>query len=40
MIIGEIASNPEYQMDEEFQNFLMFGLKFWFSRLEKNSINL
>ena len=40
MRLGEIASSAEYRMDEQFQNLSIFGTKFCFSKLEKNSINL
>ena len=35
MRIGKIASIAEYHMDEQFQNFPIFGAKFWFSKLNK-----
>ena len=40
MRIGEIASNAEFWMGEQFQNSTIFKVKFWFFKLEKNSINL
>ena len=35
MRIGEITSSERYRMDEEFQNLLTFGAKFWFSKWKK-----
>ena len=35
MRIGKIASNAEYQMNEQFHNLGMFGAKFWFSKFKK-----
>ena len=35
MRLGEIASSPKYQMDEQFQNSLICLTKFWFFKLEK-----
>ena len=35
MRIREIASSVEYQINEQFQIFLIFGAKFWFSKLKK-----
>ena len=32
---GAIASSAEYRMSEKFQNFPIFGAKFWLSKLEK-----
>ena len=37
MRIGEITSSPEYQMNEQFQNFPIFLVKFSFSQLKKIS---
>ena len=37
MKIGEITNSAEYQMDEQNQNLLIFGIKLWFSKLKKNS---
>ena len=34
--VWEIASSVEYQMDKKFQNLLIFGAKFRFSKFEKN----
>ena len=34
MNIGKIASSAEYRMDKQFQNFPIFGAKFWFSKLK------
>ena len=39
MRIAEIASSAEYRMGEQFQNLTIFRVKFWFSKLEKKSIN-
>ena len=33
MRIGKIAKSAEYRMDEQFQNLLIFGDKFWFFKL-------
>ena len=35
MRIGEIRNSAEYQMDEQNQNFPIFGIKLWFSKLKK-----
>ena len=35
IIIREIASGAEYQMDEKFQNLPIFGAKFQLSELKK-----
>ena len=40
MRISEIASNAEFWMGKQFQNLTSFKVKFWFSKLRKNSINL
>ena len=40
MRIGEIASSAEYRIDEKFQNSPIFGVKLWFSKVEKNSITV
>ena len=40
MRIGEIASDPEFWMGKQFQNLIIFKVKFEFSKLKKNSINL
>ena len=33
MRIDEIKTSAEYRMDEQFQNFPIFFVKFWFSKL-------
>ena len=33
MRIGEIANDAEYRMDEQFQDLVIFGAKFRFSKL-------
>ena len=33
--IGKIAKSAEYRMDKQFQNLLIFGTKFRFSKLKK-----
>ena len=35
MRIGEIANSAEYRIDKQFQILPIFGVKFWFSKLEK-----
>ena len=35
MRIREITNSAEYQMDEQNQNLLIFGIKLWFSKLKK-----
>ena len=40
MRIGEIASNAEFWIGEQFQNLTIFKVKFWFLKFGKNSINL
>ena len=37
MRIGETTISAEYQMDEQFQNFPIFSIEFWFSELKKIS---
>ena len=39
MRIGEITNSAEYQMDEQNQNWPMFGIKLWFSELKKKFPN-
>ena len=39
MRIGEITSSAEYRMGEQFQNLIIFKVKFLFFNLGKNSIN-
>ena len=34
MRIGEVANSAEYRVDEQFQNLPIFGVKFWFFKLE------
>ena len=35
MRIGKLVISAEYQMDEQFQNLLIFGAKFGFSKLKE-----
>ena len=35
MRIGKISSNTEYRIEEQFQNLIIFLVKFWFSKLRK-----
>ena len=37
MRIVEIKSSEKYRMDEEFENFPIFGVKFWFPKFKKKS---
>ena len=37
MRIGEITNSAEYQIDEQNQNWTIFEIKLWFSKLKKNS---
>ena len=39
MRIGEVTNSAEYQMDEQNQNFTTFGIKLWFSKLQKKFPN-
>ena len=39
MRIREITNSAEYQMDEQNQNFPIFGIKLWFSKLQKKFPN-
>ena len=36
MRIAKIASGAKYRIDEQFQNLLICGAKFWFSKLKEN----
>ena len=40
MRLGEIANSAKYWMDEQLKNLPIFEAKFWFFKLEKNSIYL
>ena len=40
MKIGYITNSAEYRMDEQNRNLPIFGIKCWFSKLEKNSKNV
>ena len=37
MKIGEITNSAKYQMNEQNQNLTIFGIKLWFSKLEKKN---
>ena len=39
MRIGEITNSAKYQMYEQNQNFRIFGMKLWFSKLKKKFPN-